>query len=108
MMPQDGCELFGIQLRLGGIDVRVRQRRAGLLGRSEHLPDGLGEALHASATADVHEHHARSLAHEVVVERRHLEAVVECDAHHRVDLVLRQHHVPHHHRLGAHGLERRP
>ena len=47
---------------------------------------------------DMHEVHPRLIEEEVIVKRRHFETAVERRAHHRVDLILEEDRVAHHHR----------
>ena len=88
------------------IDRRRRRRRAGCRGGagSGALANQVERGLHlarqirrAAVTVHVHVEHARLVPEEVVVQSRNLEAVVEQRGHHRIDLVLRQDEVAHHH-----------
>src|SRR5262249_28895946 len=76
--------------------------------RIDSLPAPRRQLLGGSHTADVHEEDVRVIEEEVVVQRGHLESVVEGCAHCRIHLGLRQDDVAHDHRLVARRLERGP
>ena len=95
-----------IVLFAGSAARRSRSRGCGAffadrVRRVERGLHALAERGDAALAADVHEEDVRLVEEEVVVERRHLEAVVEQRAHRRVHLVLEEHEVAHHHRLDA-------
>ena len=80
-----------------------------------HLRDAVVHRLHACGelaciphAADVHEEDLGLVEEEVVVQRSHFQAVVQRDAHRRVDFILEQHRIAHHHGGRAHWRERGP
>src|SRR5262249_60599952 len=78
-----------------------------MLSYEDRLPPGL-QLLWCAHTADVHEEDVRAIEEEVVVQRGHLEPVVEGSAHRGIHLRLGQGHVAHDDRLVARSLECSP
>ena len=103
LLAEDRLQRFGRD-RAGRSNLSVRERllRRGLRRtyRRDRVVDLLhtcGECRRFAHAADVHEVDLRLVEEEVIVQRRHLETVVQGGTHGRVDFVLEQNRVAHHH-----------
>src|SRR5262249_47275520 len=102
----EGLRVDGARLRdAHASETRPFWRR---VRRIDGLLDPRRQLLGGPHAADVHEEDVRVIEEEVVVQRSHLEPVVEGGAHRRIHLRLGQDDVAHDHRLIARRLERGP
>ena len=108
---QDRFDLLGIERRPRRVDLGLRRlalAARGLADLGEDPAYSGRERRLLRVPGDVHEHHLRRVPEEVVVERRHLEPLVQGDAHHRVHLVFEENQIAHHDDSIPRSLERRP
>src|SRR5215813_5644134 len=100
----DAFNIFGIQRRLGGIQIGFRYfafAPAGFLDLCEYFSHGRSELFLVAHTTDVHEHDLRRIPEKMIVKRSHVQAVVQRHTHYRIDLVFEQSGITHNHRLAV-------
>src|SRR5215831_14065370 len=90
------------------LSIRLVSFPTGLLDFGEDAAHRSSQILLRFDAANMHEHYSWRVPHEVIVKSGHFEAVIERRAHHRTDLILQKHQVPHHYVVFAITLECSP
>ena len=100
-------------LDLLGVEIRFRRRRCARCRKRrvadrERIVQCRGQARRVAVSIDMHVERGRLRTEQVIVHGRHRHSAGQQLRHHRIDLVLGQDKIAHHHRTVAFGLEREP